>query len=105
MQRVEPNEDAGDAGASAASTDHPMSNATVVDVPASRADPKAAREIPSATQRGRRVEPPRVAAAAAVIDQLWAAHPLSKLLPIDWGGICWALTEVSFRAIVDPGHA
>jgi polyhydroxyalkanoate synthase len=48
---------------------------------------------------------PVVNAAAATIDRLWAAHPLSKLLPIDWGGIGRALTEVSLRAMVDPTHA
>ncbi len=48
---------------------------------------------------------PVATAAAAVIDRFWAAHPLSSLLPIDWGEISRALTEVSLRAIVDPAHA
>jgi polyhydroxyalkanoate synthase len=116
------------AGSSAVSTDQQMSDATVVDAPASRADPTAAMESRPATRRGSSsggkpqgvaaggpvaappfagegaIEPVATA-AVAVIDLLWAAHPLSKLLPIDWGGISRALTEVSLRAIVDPAHA
>ena len=48
---------------------------------------------------------PIITTAATVADLLCAIHPLSKLLPIDWGGISRALIEVSLRAITDPAHA
>ncbi len=101
----------------------------MVDVSASRTGRATAMESPPAARRGagtrRPGQPAKVAAArpvvaspftgdgavepvatavAAVIDRFWAAHPLSKLLPIGWGGISRALTEVSLRAIADPAH-
>jgi len=42
---------------------------------------------------------------AAVIDQLWQANPLQKLLPIDWGAITQALSTLSARSMADPVHA
>jgi len=105
-----------------------MSKATVVDLSASRVGPTAAMEGRPArgSLASRRRHPPKVAAAgpvaapsfagdgvheplatstAALIDRLWATHPLSRLLPINWGGISRALTEVSLRALADPAHA
>ena len=107
-----------------------MSKATVLDVSTSRVRTTPTMERRPARPRGsltsRRRQPPKVATArpvagpafasdgaveplatatTALIDRLWAAHPLSRLLPIDWGGISRALTEVSLRAIADPARA
>ena len=41
----------------------------------------------------------------AIIDQLWHANPLHKLLPIEWGEITRALLRLSARAMTDPVHA
>jgi polyhydroxyalkanoate synthase len=48
---------------------------------------------------------PPLAETAALVNRLWAAHPLSKLLPIDWGGITQALADLSLRAVADPVQA
>ena len=42
---------------------------------------------------------------AAMIDQLWQANPLQKLLPVDWGAITQALSTLSARSMADPVHA
>jgi polyhydroxyalkanoate synthase len=46
-----------------------------------------------------------VASVAALVNQLWVAHPLSNLLPIDCGGITEALADLSLRAMADPARA
>lgn len=46
-------------------------------------------------------EPP----PAAVIDQMWQANPLEKLLPVDWGAITQALSTLQARAMADPVRA
>jgi polyhydroxyalkanoate synthase subunit PhaC len=40
-----------------------------------------------------------------IIDRLWHANPLQKLLPIELGEITRALTSLSVRAMMDPIHA
>jgi polyhydroxyalkanoate synthase len=42
---------------------------------------------------------------AAVIDQMWQANPLQKLLAVDWGAIMQALSTLSARSMADPVHA
>jgi polyhydroxyalkanoate synthase subunit PhaC len=42
---------------------------------------------------------------AAVIDQIWQANPLQKLLPVDWGAITQALSTLRARSMADPLHA
>lgn len=41
----------------------------------------------------------------AIVDWLWHANPLHKLLPIEWGEITRALSSLSARAMMDPVHA
>jgi polyhydroxyalkanoate synthase subunit PhaC len=43
--------------------------------------------------------------SAAVIDQMWQANPLHKLLPVDWGAITQALSTLCARSMADPVHA
>jgi polyhydroxyalkanoate synthase subunit PhaC len=42
---------------------------------------------------------------AAVIDQMWQANPLQKLLPVDWQAITQALSTLGARSITDPVNA
>jgi polyhydroxyalkanoate synthase subunit PhaC len=42
---------------------------------------------------------------AAVIDQMWRANPLQKLLPVDWQAITQALSTLGARSITDPVNA
>jgi polyhydroxyalkanoate synthase subunit PhaC len=42
---------------------------------------------------------------AAVIDQMWQANPLQKLLPVDWEAITQALSTLSARSMADPVNA
>jgi polyhydroxyalkanoate synthase len=69
-----------------------------------QAGPQFAAARPVAGQPNAAFGEPAATAAAAAIDRLWAAHPLSQLLPISWGGVSSALTELSLRAIADPAH-
>src|SRR6202051_4396777 len=39
---------------------------------------------------------------AAVIDQMWQANPLQKLLPVDWEAITQALSTPGARAMGEP---
>ncbi|WP_018261779.1 PHA/PHB synthase family protein [Methylobacterium sp. WSM2598] len=39
------------------------------------------------------------------IDQIWNANPLRDVVPIDWGGIAWALRTVWLRAMNKPEAA
>ena len=43
--------------------------------------------------------------AAAVIDQMWQANPLQKLLPVDWEAITQALSTLGARSMADPVNA
>ena len=65
----------------------------------------AAEPVTAPSFAGDSVHEPLATATTALIDRLWATHPLSRLLPIDWGGISRALTEVSLRAIANPARA
>ena len=42
---------------------------------------------------------------AAVIDQMWQANPLQKLLPVDWEAITQALSTLGARSMADPVNA
>ena len=42
---------------------------------------------------------------AAVIDQIWQANPLQKLLPVDWEAITQALSTLGARSMADPVNA
>lgn len=42
---------------------------------------------------------------AAVIDQMWQANPLQKLLPVDWAAITQALSTLGARSMADPVNA
>ena len=42
---------------------------------------------------------------AAVIDQMWQANPLQKLLPVDWEAITQALSTLGARLMADPVNA
>src|ERR1700686_5671153 len=42
---------------------------------------------------------------AAVIDQMWQANPLQKLLPVNWEAITQALSTLGARALAGPVHA
>jgi polyhydroxyalkanoate synthase len=42
---------------------------------------------------------------AAVIDQMWQANPLRKLLPVDWEAITQALSTLGARSMADPVNA
>jgi polyhydroxyalkanoate synthase len=42
---------------------------------------------------------------AAVIDQMWQANPLQKLLPVDWEAITLALATLGARSMADPVNA
>src|SRR6202166_1197149 len=43
--------------------------------------------------------------AAAVIDQMWQANPLQKLVPVDWEAIAQALSTLGARSMADPVNA
>src|ERR1700694_5370157 len=43
--------------------------------------------------------------AAAVIDQMWQANPLQKLVPVDWEAITQALSTLGARSMADPVNA
>src|SRR3954462_10886909 len=43
--------------------------------------------------------------SAAVIDQMWQATPLQKLLPVDWEAITQALSTLGVRWMADPVNA
>ncbi len=43
--------------------------------------------------------------AAAVIDQMWQANPLQKLVPVDWEAITQALSTLGARSMADPVKA
>jgi poly[(R)-3-hydroxyalkanoate] polymerase subunit PhaC len=43
--------------------------------------------------------------AAAVIDQMWQANPLQKLMPVDWEAITQALSTLGARSMADPMNA
>jgi hypothetical protein len=40
-----------------------------------------------------------------MVEQLWRANPLHRLLPISWGEITRALVTLSARSTADPVHA
>jgi poly[(R)-3-hydroxyalkanoate] polymerase subunit PhaC len=42
---------------------------------------------------------------AAVIDQMWQANPLQKLVPVDWEAITQALSTLGARSMADPVSA
>ena len=42
---------------------------------------------------------------AAVIDQMWQANSLQKLLPVDWEAITQALSTLGARSMADPVNA
>ena len=42
---------------------------------------------------------------AAVIDQIWQANSLQKLLPVDWEAITQALSTLGARSMADPVNA
>jgi polyhydroxyalkanoate synthase len=42
---------------------------------------------------------------AAVIDRMWQANPLQKLLPVDWEAITQALSTLGARSMADPVNA
>ena len=42
---------------------------------------------------------------AAVIDQMWQANPLQKLVPVDWEAITQALSTLGARSMADPVNA
>jgi len=76
---------------------------------------RAAPDAPDSTESGA-VEPGAAtpdstgraeadAALAPVLDAMWDANPLSKLLPIDWGEVMQALSAVSVASFSDPFHA